>query len=48
MKNAILTILVASIMLAAFWYGLNKTIDNRCDYYMSQAHPTPSEIELCK
>lgn len=48
MKNAIAVIVFAGVMVAALCYGLNKTIDNRCGYYMSQAHPTTQEIELCK
>lgn len=47
MKTIIATVILTGIMITALVYGLNKTIDNRCDYYRT-LNMTPAMQELCK
>lgn len=47
MKTLISAIILSAIMVAAFAYGLNKTIDNRCDYYRTLPHMTEPMKQMC-
>jgi len=46
MKNFIGLVIFGVVMVGALWYGLNKTIDNRCDYYRT-LDMTPAMHQLC-
>lgn len=47
MKNIITAIIAAAIIIVSLWYGINKTINNRCDYYRT-LDMTPAMQEMCK
>lgn len=46
-KEILGLIILTAILMSAFWYGLNKTIDNRCEYYKT-LDMTEQMKELCK
>ena len=47
MKNYILLTIIVSVMVLGFWYALNKSMDNRCDYYKTLTM-TKTMKEICK
>ena len=45
--NILIAGAIGAVLCLALWYGVVRSLDNRCDYYMNELTPTEKIKEIC-